>query len=142
MEIPMGKVPVERLGQKKGIWDDRLTRSQNHDMLDHPDAVIVAADNFVFDIDYQRSWREVFMSSHDRLRASTAQTSLCGTGDTKMGKFLFEPGSKQVDLGCVPPLANLVKNLVVERPLYLNNLIVTRKLVCNHVQLTLDMARL
>ena len=48
--------------------------------------------------------------SHDRFRTSTAQASLSGTGGHKQGKFPVVPSGKQVDLGCMPPFADWVKD--------------------------------
>ena len=48
-------------------------------------------------------------------------------------------GGKQVYPGCVPPVANLVEDPVVERPFCLDTLIVTGQFVCYHVEPNLNM---
>ena len=55
-------------------------------------------------------------------------------------RHLQSPGGKQVYLGCVPPVANLVEDPFVERLLHLDNLIVTGQFVCYHIQPARNMA--
>ena len=50
------------------IWDDRLTRSQNHNMLGHPGAIniilTVVTENLVYDIRYQGSCWKGMIDEH------------------------------------------------------------------------------
>ena len=69
MEKVCVKAPFECLCQKiglvwhaRGVWDDRLTRSPNHNIgpsrCYHYYSMRVMAENLVYDIGYQMSWRE------------------------------------------------------------------------------------
>ena len=120
-------------------WDSKASRGESG-LTGLPDPKTCWDSPELMTIILQQSWLRILfttflirgvggkaypsISSHDMLRVSTAQASLSGTRDMNRGSFLLNI-TKKVYLGCVPPLANLVKDPLVERHFILDNLVVT-----------------
>ena len=106
-------------GRVKGIWTDKLTRSQNQGMFGQPGAMRIILRQ-PWSIILATTWgtRETggkaYTSKfpHGRLRASTAQAVGSGTGDTILRKLVIEPRCKQVYLWLGPSGTQKIEHLL------------------------------